>query len=418
MPLIQIAFRNNAPSEDDVRHDVYAFSIDPDDPRQPFFFEQSIGGGHGERGGACRVGASGLDTQIGDYWREHLRRAGCGWAIAMLERAIAAVAAGADDAVAGAAAVAEILDAKPHAQLFLQRSSIEPNAEREPFFFGSDVAKADLAFACEVCEAWVDVPVERLIDESADWLRSLSDPERGRLFDAFACRLTTTPSGREQPVSHDDGSPYFGAVACTACGQRSAVYLSFVERQPTLYSARLQGLARIVSEPDRVDAPAPVRELAPVPSPPQPVSQARASSRAPATPGWDSAPDEPPLYYVSIAKKSVEIARDLAIVYAQMEAQRVADDAVDAKALHVLSDGTQSKLYLHWYDPKTRRSAGEWRYTLVLRDAGFDDADVFESACRRAVGRFVRERLPETVSAYYRYEYGRRATRVLRRSDR
>lgn len=64
---------------------MYGLSIDPDAAR-PFCLSQSIQGGHGDRGGAIFLGLDELGDWGGD-WRLHLRRAGCGWAIAPIEAA-------------------------------------------------------------------------------------------------------------------------------------------------------------------------------------------------------------------------------------------------------------------------------------------------------------------------------------------
>ncbi|WP_234790153.1 hypothetical protein [Pseudomonas amygdali] len=44
----------------------------------PFCFEQSITGGHAERGGCIFLNLAGLENWPGD-WRVHLEKSGCGW---------------------------------------------------------------------------------------------------------------------------------------------------------------------------------------------------------------------------------------------------------------------------------------------------------------------------------------------------
>ncbi|WP_369943953.1 hypothetical protein [Xanthomonas medicagonis] len=83
--LIQIAARNIAPSAEDARHDVYLFSLDPDAAR-PFCLSQSIRGGQADSGGSVFLGLHELEGWRGD-WRQHLRHAGCAWAIAPIEAA-------------------------------------------------------------------------------------------------------------------------------------------------------------------------------------------------------------------------------------------------------------------------------------------------------------------------------------------
>jgi hypothetical protein len=101
--MMVIGSRNNAPTPQHKTHDVYIFSLDLSRPATPLCFEQSIGGGHAEQGGARWLALDELDAWPGD-WREHLRKADCAW-------------------------VAEIIDADPQADqitivsLILQRHS-------------------------------------------------------------------------------------------------------------------------------------------------------------------------------------------------------------------------------------------------------------------------------------------------------
>ncbi|WP_454858177.1 hypothetical protein [Rhizobium binxianense] len=85
MPPIQISMRNIAPTDKHRTHHVYVFAIDRDDVR-PFMFEESIGGGHAEQGGAIALRWLELEDWHGD-WREHLRRAGCPDAVGAIESA-------------------------------------------------------------------------------------------------------------------------------------------------------------------------------------------------------------------------------------------------------------------------------------------------------------------------------------------
>ncbi|QXW44237.1 MULTISPECIES: hypothetical protein [Pseudomonas syringae group] len=73
-----ISQRNCAPSLEDPKHDVYLFSVDTSGADKPFCFEQSIGGGHAERGGCIFLNLDGLEKWSGD-WRVHLDKSGCGW---------------------------------------------------------------------------------------------------------------------------------------------------------------------------------------------------------------------------------------------------------------------------------------------------------------------------------------------------
>jgi len=432
MPIVSIAQRNDAPSEYDARHDVYEFSLDTDDPLRPFLFGQSIGGGHGDRGGCFRLGVHELPDSAED-WRAHLRTAGCGWVIAYLESVARTAKTENDLVAANARAVRDVLDARALNRLFLQRSSFEPDPERTPFYEGAQIGDAKIGIQCDDCdcEGWVRVQVARLIDESPAWLRSLSDLERASMFRAFACRTEVEPGRHGRPISHDGGYPSFGLSRCELCAQAYAVYLTCEELQPARYRMRLQGFSRVV--PGMEDAPQVPASL-PAPSrstvssePSSPVAAAPDAARQEPSmptppkkfkaekpkPGWFSAPDEPPVYYVSAADKPGAIAKDIATLYAAMEARRDSDRAEKGDALYFHSDGTQSKLRLYWVDRSQGEPVGEWVYTLVLRDGEFEDAHTFEITCRRAVGLFVRKQLPQTIKAYFRREFDRFGVRVF-----
>ncbi|MBO9748574.1 MULTISPECIES: hypothetical protein [Xanthomonas] len=86
MKVVEISRRNNAPSADDPTHDVCVFSI-AIDADKPFWLEQSIRGGHAERGGCSMLALQELDTWRG-HWCAHVTRAGCAWVIPMLEQAL------------------------------------------------------------------------------------------------------------------------------------------------------------------------------------------------------------------------------------------------------------------------------------------------------------------------------------------
>jgi hypothetical protein len=77
--------RNVAPTDKHPTHHVYAFAIQQGSAK-PFVFEESIGGGHAEQGGAIALPLRELEDWRGD-WREHLRRAGCPAAIGAIENA-------------------------------------------------------------------------------------------------------------------------------------------------------------------------------------------------------------------------------------------------------------------------------------------------------------------------------------------
>ncbi|WP_166217098.1 hypothetical protein [Pseudomonas atagonensis] len=82
--MIQIGSRNNAPTPQHKTQDIYIFSIDLSRPATPFCFEQSIGGGHVEQGGARWLALDELDGWPGE-WREHLKKAECAWVAQLIE---------------------------------------------------------------------------------------------------------------------------------------------------------------------------------------------------------------------------------------------------------------------------------------------------------------------------------------------
>ncbi|PKV13732.1 hypothetical protein [Xanthomonas prunicola] len=86
MKVVEISQRNNAPSANDPTHDVSVFSIAVDSDK-PFWLEQSIRGGHAERGGCTMLALHELDAWPGD-WRADVTKAGCAWVIPLLEEAL------------------------------------------------------------------------------------------------------------------------------------------------------------------------------------------------------------------------------------------------------------------------------------------------------------------------------------------
>ncbi|AZV26550.1 hypothetical protein CT157_11180 [Pseudomonas syringae] len=82
--MIHIGSRNNAPTPQHQTQDIYIFSIDLSRPATPFCFEQSIGGGHVEQGGARWLALDELDAWPGE-WRVHLKKANCAWVAELLD---------------------------------------------------------------------------------------------------------------------------------------------------------------------------------------------------------------------------------------------------------------------------------------------------------------------------------------------
>ncbi|CAI8843368.1 MULTISPECIES: hypothetical protein [Pseudomonas] len=82
--MIEIGSRNNAPTPQHPTQDIYIFSIDQARPATPFCFEQSIGGGHANQGGARWLALDELDAWPGE-WREHLKKADCAWVAQVID---------------------------------------------------------------------------------------------------------------------------------------------------------------------------------------------------------------------------------------------------------------------------------------------------------------------------------------------
>ncbi|MFO3703744.1 hypothetical protein ACI6Q5_01875 [Xanthomonas codiaei] len=86
MKVVEIGRRNIAPSADASEHDIHVFSI-AIGSATPFWLEHSLRGGHAERGGCSMLALHEVEGWCGD-WRAEMTRAGCAWAIALLEQAL------------------------------------------------------------------------------------------------------------------------------------------------------------------------------------------------------------------------------------------------------------------------------------------------------------------------------------------
>ncbi|MDH0897441.1 MULTISPECIES: hypothetical protein [unclassified Pseudomonas] len=86
--MLLVARRNSAPTAQHATHHLYALHLDRASAT-PFVFSESIGGGHGERGGSIALGLNDLERWAGE-WREHVRLAGAPQLVAMIETALAA----------------------------------------------------------------------------------------------------------------------------------------------------------------------------------------------------------------------------------------------------------------------------------------------------------------------------------------
>lgn len=82
--MIDIGGRNNAPTPQHKTHDAYFFCIDLSRAATPFCFQQSIGGGHAEQGGARWLALDELDAWPGE-WRGFLKKADCAWVAELID---------------------------------------------------------------------------------------------------------------------------------------------------------------------------------------------------------------------------------------------------------------------------------------------------------------------------------------------
>ncbi len=80
---ITIGQKNQAPTDQDSRHHVYFVSLYPFNAN-PITIGESIGGGHGERGGCSSFTFEKLKG-IKD-WKNHFKKSGCDWAIEPIDK--------------------------------------------------------------------------------------------------------------------------------------------------------------------------------------------------------------------------------------------------------------------------------------------------------------------------------------------
>jgi hypothetical protein len=85
--LLRLSYKNQAPTSEDASHHVYGVYLAPF-AAECFSIGESIGGGHGERGGGRAYTLPELLAWPG--WRRHFELAGCRWAIAVVESLAAA----------------------------------------------------------------------------------------------------------------------------------------------------------------------------------------------------------------------------------------------------------------------------------------------------------------------------------------
>lgn len=122
---------------------------------------------------------------------------------------------------------------------------------------------------------------------------------------------------------------------------------------------------------------------------------------------WWSAEGEPELYFISKAKTHAETLVDIAEVFKRMDKNRAVDHAEEAKAMLWITNGTNSRAYVYWYNPEKEEAIGEWRYTITLDGlAEGKYADEFEEAFYAAVMDFTQNTLAKTITPFFRFELG------------
>jgi len=81
---LTVGFKNQAPSEAHPTHDEYSLAMLPFNHTTTFVLSESIGGGHGERGGSVSLSLEKLFQY--KNWKEHIEKADCAWAIDIIEQ--------------------------------------------------------------------------------------------------------------------------------------------------------------------------------------------------------------------------------------------------------------------------------------------------------------------------------------------
>lgn len=79
---VRVCYKNQAPTTKDERHHVYCVYLYPFSEKV-FAVGESIGGGHGDRGGFSLFTLNELLTW--EEWKLHFELSGCSWAIEMVE---------------------------------------------------------------------------------------------------------------------------------------------------------------------------------------------------------------------------------------------------------------------------------------------------------------------------------------------
>jgi len=116
--------------------------------------------------------------------------------------------------------------------------------QRQPFFDGIHEATAQLSFRCQGGEHQVDLNLLDFLSTAQTWFEALSNEEQSQIILHFSCTRTLF-NGHELLRSHSNEPVYFGITTCPICKRAYLLYLSYYEKQPGRYIARLQGAAGV-----------------------------------------------------------------------------------------------------------------------------------------------------------------------------
>ena len=78
---LRVAYRNQAPTREDPTHHVYSVYVKAF-AAKPFVIGESIGGGHGERGGQTTLTRAELLAR--PDWQQQCEMSGCDWAVSLI----------------------------------------------------------------------------------------------------------------------------------------------------------------------------------------------------------------------------------------------------------------------------------------------------------------------------------------------
>ena len=116
--------------------------------------------------------------------------------------------------------------------------------QRPPFFDGTHEDSAQLSFRCQGGEHQVDLTLLDFLSTAQTWFEALSKVDRSQIIRHFSCTRTLF-DGHELLRSHSNEPAYFGIATCPICQCSHLLYLSYYEKQPGRYVARLQGAASV-----------------------------------------------------------------------------------------------------------------------------------------------------------------------------